>query len=267
MIVMSSASQRNLLHSLVSALVIVGGICTIISLQIPKLNSLKVTTQEVLPETWQQEEKLIKSRLATWQQIPTFGFDNLFADWVFIEFLEYFGDEEARQVTGYKLSPDYFQVVVDKDPRFRQAYLFLFVSNVMYAGMPERSLDLIEQGLQSMTPEIPDRSYFIWRNKGATELLFLNDSQAAQESYAKAAEWASTYPDNISQNVASLSRRTAEFLATNPDSKPAQISSWLGVLETAVDEKTRTKAIQRIKELGGKIEINPDGSVKVQLPQ
>ena len=63
-----------------------------------------------------------------------------------------------------------------------------------------------------------------------------------------------------------MSRRTAEFLATNPDSKSAQIGSWLGILEEAVDTRTRENAIANIKRLGGQVTITPSGSVRVLLP-
>lgn len=264
---MNTHLSSKIHQSLLISLIIVGGTFTLIGLQIPHLTRLNETVESPNQEVWQQKLDLTKNRLDLLKKAPTFGFDNLVANWTFLDFVGYFGDEQAREVTGYQLSPKYFEVIVEKDPRFVQAYPFLFSSSVTYAGMPQESLALMEKGLKSMTPQSPNKSYYIWRYKAFTELLFVGDSPAAQKSYAKAAEWASTYPDPISQNVAYISRRTAEFLAANPDSKSAQISSWLGVLETAVDEKIRAKAIQRIKELGGKIEITNDGSVKVQLPR
>ena len=38
------------------------------------------------------------------KNLPSFGFDNLIADWTFLKFLQYFGDDEARDVTGYDLA-------------------------------------------------------------------------------------------------------------------------------------------------------------------
>jgi hypothetical protein len=74
---------------------------------------------------------------------------------VFLGFAQYFGDDSARQITGYALSPDYFEIIVDRDPRFREAYLFLSVSSSLYAAMPERSVVLMEKGLKFLKPQDP----------------------------------------------------------------------------------------------------------------
>jgi len=211
-----------------------------------------------------EQEKL---RLELLQQIPTFGFKNIVADWVFLTFLQYFGDEPARAATGYALSPDYFKVIVDHDPKFLNIYPFLSTSVSLYAAEPEQSVALMAQGLKSLTPQEPPKSYYVWRYKGIDELLFLGDSQAARYSFTTAAEWASTYSDPESQNVAAISRQTAQFLAGNPESQSAQISAWLMVLNNAVDARTRQLAISRVEALGGKIAVTPQGEVKVQLPK
>jgi hypothetical protein len=51
----------------------------------------------------QQEAQQEALRLKMLKTIPSFGFDNLIADWTFLKFLQYFGDDEARDVTGYNL--------------------------------------------------------------------------------------------------------------------------------------------------------------------
>lgn len=261
--------DRSLLRftqPLVYILITLVGILIVIGLQIPQLKAIKDRDSRLSPQALAQEDELTKYRLNVLHKAPTFGFDNLVADWAFLEFAGYFGDEEAREIAGYELSPDYFEVIVEKDPRFQQAYPFLF-SGGAYANAPEKTVELMEKGLQSMTPEVPDKSYYVWRYKAFTELLFLDDSQAAQKSYEQAAEWASIYSDPISQNVALISRRTAQFLADKPDSNFAQIGSWLGVLETAVDERTRENAIKKIQELGGEVQISPEGTIRVNLPE
>jgi len=78
-----------------------------------------------------QQEALQLKMLKT---IPSFGFDNLIADWTFIKFLQYFGDDEARNVTGYNLSQDYFDIVTQRDPRWADIYLFLSTAISFYQG-------------------------------------------------------------------------------------------------------------------------------------
>ncbi|NES21153.1 MAG: hypothetical protein F6K41_20040 [Symploca sp. SIO3E6] len=264
---MRSNFLPNLSQSVWASLVAILGIFSVGWLQMPQLAQLKNTANNSSPEVLQQETKSEELRLNLLEKTPAFGFDNLLADWVFLDFLEYFGDDVARQVTGYQLSPEYFEVILDQDPRFLQAYLFLSNSGSLYAGLPEKSVAIMEKGLKSLSPQVPAKSYYIWRYKGVDELLFLGNAQAAKQSFQQAAEWASTYSDAESEQVASLSSQTAEFLAKNPDSKQAQVSAWTMVLNNASDGRTRGIAINRIEALGGKVLVTPEGAVQIQMPQ
>lgn len=234
-------------------------------LQLPQLN--KISDKNTIElATLKREVEAEKLRLNLLKQLPTFGFDNLIADWTLINFFQYFGDDEVRQQTGYSLSPEYFEVVLSRDPRFLQAYFFLSTSTSMYAAMPERSVAMMNQGLKFLSPTVPQNSYYIWRYKGIDELLFLGNAEAAKQSFTIAADWASTYADESSQQVAAISRRTAEFLERNPQSNSAQISAWTMVLNSPVDDATRKIAIDRIAALGGKISTTPEGGLQVIMP-
>lgn len=259
---------RQNLNQLLGALVVIL-LCglAIGSLQVPQLKQLATKAKTASPEELNKELQAEKLRLKLLQKTPSFGFDNILADWVMLGFLSYFGDDSAREQTGYSLSPEYFEIIVDRDPRFLQAYLGLSTSISMYAAMPEKSVALMEKGLKSLSPKAPPRSYYVWRYKGTDELLFLGDAQAARKSFEKAAEWASVYADPDSQNVAAISRQTAQFLARNPNSKYAQVGAWSMVLQNAVDDRTRQIAISRIEGLGGKVVVTPEGEVRVQLPE
>ncbi len=259
-------SHQNRTQSIAVSIVAVLCILAIGGLQLPQLNQLKNTAKSASPEALQREVESEKVRLNLLQKFPAFGFDNLLADWVFLGFLQYFGDDEARDVTGYPLSPEYFKVILNRDPKFLKAYLFLSGSTSLFAGLPEQSVALMGKGLKSLSPQSPPKSYYVWRYKATDELLFLGDAQAARQSFEKAADWASTYPDEESQTVAAISRQTAQFLARNPVSKSAQVTAWSMVLTSAPDDRTRQLAINRIEALGGKVVITPEGAVRLQLP-
>lgn len=254
------------LQKLVTPIVVLLCMSVVGMLQLPQLKELtsQSTGSAVNLKKELEQEKL---RLDLLQQAPTFGFDNLVADWTFISFVEYFGDEPARAKTGYGLSPEYFEVILGRDPRFLTAYFFLSGSTTLYAGMPERSVALMNQGLKSLSPKVPLESYFIWRYKGIDELLFLGDGKSAQHSFETVVDWASAYSDSRSKNAAATSRHTAEFLARNPVSKSAQASAWLMILNNAIDDRSRQLAVNRIEALGGKVSITSQGKVEVQLPQ
>ena len=214
------------------------------------------------PYKW--DESIVKQQLFFLKKIPKFGYRNIFADWTFLSFLQYFGDFKLRKTTGYSLSSDYFESIVDTDPYFVESYVFLINSISMYAGQPQQSINLMEKGLARMGPNSPDRSYFIWRHKGTDELLFIGDIESAQESYQTAAIWAEQSFDKDSSLVAQLSRKTADFLATNPQSNSAQIGAWSEVLLRATDDNIRKEAVANIESLGGLVLFAENGQVTVR---
>ncbi|CDN12654.1 MAG: hypothetical protein HRU34_04425 [Richelia sp.] len=235
-------------------------------LQCPRLQSMLKAQDNITTETLQRELDLEKLRLQILNKLPSFGFSNLVANLVYINFLNYFGDDAARNKTDYSLSPEYFTIIIDRDPKFIQAYLGLSTSTSMYAAMPERAVELIEKGLKSLKPQAPKYSYYIWRYKGIDELLFLGNSQAAKTSFANASDWASSYADKKSKNVAYFSRTTSEFLSRKPDSKKAQIGAWVMILNHQVDQKGKERAIKGIEALGGRVIPQPDSTHSIQLP-
>ncbi|MBW4643460.1 MAG: hypothetical protein KME23_10800 [Goleter apudmare HA4340-LM2] len=236
-------------------------------IQFPQLQKLLNDKQTNSLEALEREIKAESTRLKLVRQMPSFGYDNLIANWEYLNFLQYFGDEELRAKTGYSLSPEYFEVILERDPRFLSAYQSLSSSTSIYAAMPERSIELMAKGLKSLSPQIPEKSYYIWRYKGIDELLFLGDTQSAQKSFATAAEWAKTYSDEESQNAAIISQRTAEFLSNNPDSKYARISTWAMILNNQIDARTRKRAISEIEALGGQVITTPEGNNRILFPE
>ncbi len=243
-----------------------GAFAVVVSLQTPQLASLKLQRNSLSKADLQQEEARLKVQLSVAKILPTFGFDNLVADWYFMDFLQYFGDAEVRKQVGYGAAMDYFETILDRDPRFLYAYYYLSNTAALYAGEPERSVSLMDRGLKSLSPKVPDRSYYIWRLKAVDELLFLGKVPAARNSMLNAASWARQYANPEGQNVAKISQDTANYLARNPKSKQAQFDAWNMVLGTAVDDFVIKRAIAEIRATGGKVTISPTGEFKVEAP-
>ena len=254
-------------QGIATSLAFLFSITGIICLQFPRMQEIFNSNKKYSKTQIEQELSLEKVRLQFLKQLPNFGFDNVIANWVFLSFLQYFGDDEIRAKTGYDLSPEYFEVIIGRDPRFIQAYLALSTSISMYAAMPEVSVELTNKGLKSLSPWVPKRSYFVWRYKAIDELLFLGDSQAAKESFANAADWASNHSDEESKQVAYISRGTANYISRKPDSKYARIAAWSMVLNQGVDENTHKRAIIEIETLGGEVIKTLEGGYKIKLPE
>lgn len=260
---LSSHSQN--LTSLTSRLAVIALCLTgIILIQHQKL---KLERSQLTKAEYVRQEQAEKANLTVLSKIPAFGFNNLLSNWIYLKFIQYFGDGAAREKIGYSLSPEYFAAVVDRNPRLVAAYKFLAPATSIFAGQPQKTVDLIQQGLKLISPEDSPLSYYLWIYKGVDEMLFLGDTKAAKQSYEMAAKWAETYDDPISQTRANNARQTAQFLAKDPNSKIARIGAWTMVLSSAPDEKTQERAINQIKALGGEIIVTPEGRIDVKVPK
>ena len=214
-----------------------------------------------------QKAEQESSQVVLLKSAPSFGFGNVIANWSFLQFLQYFGDEDARKGSGYDYSPDYLATVIEHDPYYRYFYLFLSESTTFYAGLPQKTVAIIEEGLSHLSENRSPDSFYIWRYKGSNELLFLDDSEAAQRSFEMAAKWAARSDHRDAEIVTQLSAQTAAFLSSDPDSRYAQISVWGNVLTTSFDDNTRARAITEIESLGGIVTISERGSVNIQYEQ
>ena len=184
-----------------------------------------------------------------WQkQSSHFGFDNLQADLSYLNFVQYFGDKQARETIGYKLVPDYFATISSIDPRFTQAHLRLAIANTMYAGNPEQTITLMEQILESVDPK-SEQAAFLWTSKGLDELLFMGDKQAAIQSYDMAANWAnltiSDRPDQSTIKDLELALASTDEI----DLKEAQIIAWSSVLVNIKDYQRKREILDKISNL------------------
>jgi hypothetical protein len=234
---------------------------SIVNLQQPHLSLL--LKKNLYQTDYKKEEELDKVNLDILNNLPAFGFDNMLANWTMLQFIQYYGDEAAREKTGYSLSPNYLEVITKNDPRFTSAYLILSPASSINAGRPDRTVALMAKGLKQLSPKIPD-AYFVWLYKGVDELLFLGDIQAAKQSYQMAANWAKVAQD---QRIAQAAGDTVQFLAKNPNSKVAQVGAWFMVFTNASDRQTRHLAKQKIEQLGGKLELYPGGRVTAIPPK
>jgi hypothetical protein len=240
---------------------------TIVQLQLSRLSQLdRRANQPLTKAEYLREEQQVQSSLRVLAKLPTFGFDNLVANWSFLNFLQYFGDDQARPKTGYRITPDFFKVIVDRDPRFLAMYPYLSASVTLYGGQPQQTVRLLQQGINAIPLAIQPEAYFLWQAKATDELLFLGRTQDARRSYEMAASWASQSKDPQMQAIAARSRQTAQFLATNPDSRRARVGSWYNILTNAIDDPTRQFAAKQIQALGGTI-IQKNGAFQVKLPQ
>jgi hypothetical protein len=239
----------------------------IANLQTKRLSQLEAKAdQDRTKAEYLLESQQIKTSLKLLQKLPNLGFNNLIADWSYLNFLQYFGDDKARPKVGYSVSPDFFELAVARDPKFLGMYPYLSASVTLYAAKPQISVKLLEQATKSIPPSMYSEAYFLWHSKATDELLFLGRTKDAQQSYIKAAEWVSQSKDPNLQAIAQRSRQTAQFLATNPNSRRARVGAWFSILSNAIDDASRKLAVQQIQALGGQISFT-NGVFQAKMPQ
>jgi len=242
-------------------LFLICNIIAIVALQLKTLSELKQATGII---DARKEQEYSKKVLDVIKISPSLGFANMVADWVYLNFVQYFGDNTARNQMGYGLSPIFFQAIVDNDPNFVNAYLLLDPATTLFAGEPAMSVRIMTQGLKTLKPKVKD-AYLVWIYKAVDELLFLGKAQQAQKSYEMGADWAFLQNDTNSLAIGQQAKEASQFLAKNPDSKQVQASAWLMVLSNAKDQKTLKLALAKIQELGGNVRID-ENRVIVSFP-
>jgi hypothetical protein len=214
----------------------------------------KKSIQELNRTNYLKQEQE-QARNIEWQkQTPTFNFDNLIANWTYLNFVQYFGDQPAREIIGYQLVPDYFATISKLDPQFTQAHLRLAIANSMYAGNPEKTIALMEQLLQSVDPN-SEQSALLWTSKGLDELLFLGDKEAAINSYKMAAKWASLSNHNDAKNLYVKDLETALASTSEIELKEAQLRAWSGVLVYIQDNHRKSEIQDKLSNLQAEIEV------------
>ena len=235
-------------------------ILSIVALQKPSLNQEK----NLIQENFKRQEKIKKSELNLFRRIPSFGFNNLIADRLFLDFIQYYGDREKRKITGYSMLIDYYELIVKADPRFIKAYFILDPAVSLFSGRPDKSVQLIDYGLRYITSDQPI-AYQIWLFKATNELLFLGETQEARKSFEKAAQWAEKENTEDSLSASQIFYQTAQFLADNPDSTKARASAWLMILNNARDDEVRKVALRNLQKLGAEVKIEGN-RISISIP-
>lgn len=244
-----------------------------IALQRQNLGRITLGQTPESDRAWvEQEYRTLKAM----QKLPPrgFGFNNVIADWSFISFLQYYGDDVARDEhqTGYGLSKEYFQIIMERKPYMFASHSYLASSVSIHAGEPQDTVRLMEIGLQQLKPEQFYETYRLWAQKGLEEFLFLGKSEQAKESYRRAIDALkqATFPTHLKEEAAQLQSVFANRIAfLDQKYRPEQVQKlgWLLVLQNAPDLKTRKVAVTKLQELGVPIEINEEGEIKLHSPR
>ena len=253
------------LKLVISLFALCSGIASIVFLQKDSLSELETVKNY---DTYHKEQLAFTSAAKVRKEIPSFGFNNLLADLTFLKFVEYFGDAEAREITGYSTVTDYFEDIVNRDPNFIQSHLVMSAANSLFTGKPEETVSLINKALEKVDLKAPHYPFLLWTYKAVDETIFTGDLKAARHSYEIAARWARQYKEvELGKEMARRYDKTAKYLASNPDPTEAQFGAWMSILYTTKDQKTQAHILKQIKNLGAEVNITPDGRLDIKPPK
>lgn len=202
-------------------------------------------------------------RLETIKHLPSLGFDNLIANWIFLNFLQYFGDD-ARKTTGFSLGAEYFDIITRRDPRFADIYPFLSSTISFYLANPRLAVEYMQRGTKVLNPQIHPRAFLVWRFKALDELLLLGDIKGAIHSLEMAAQWVKGTPY---EEYAKFYQQTADFLKKDPDSTLVRFMAWNDVYYQSTDKKIKERAKQEILKLGAEERRDENGEIFFVFPQ
>lgn len=264
----SPGSIKKLLNWLTPiGLAILSTIVTI-GLQRESLDRQLATQTLESDRLWVEREQ---RKLKAMQKLPPsgFGFNNLIADYAFISFLQYYGDDVARieHQTGYGLSKEYFRIIVDRKPYFFNSHSYLASSVAILGGEPQTSIALMDRALEQLEPERFPLTYSLWQRKAIDEMLFLGDNRKAKESTQKAiaAIDRATFPPDAEEaigRIKTILTQRVEFLAGDFDPVRVKRVGWFLILSNAPDLRIRRIAVAELQKLGESIEISPEGEIK-----
>ena len=252
------------LSGIIKVTIATAAIAGIIKLQQPQLQQL--SARDVASPEDQRQEALNLSLMA---RSPSFGLNNVLADWAFLNFVQYDGDVATRKAVGYSLAPKYFEMITRLDPRFVDSYVFLSGIMSYQMGMPKEAIALMDRGTSALTAKDHPKAFLVWRLKGLDQLLMVNDLEASQFSYDQAGDWALASSDVSVREVGPIFKQTAEFIRTDPNNKTVLLWSWSTIYDQAVvtrDEVTQARAREMLLKVGAIERKDEKGNVYFALP-
>ncbi len=253
-----------ILSGVIKVTIATAAIAGIIKLQQPQLQQL--SARDVASPEDQRQEAL---NLSLMNRLPSFGLDNILADWAFLNFVQYDGDTATRKAVGYPLAPKYFEMITRLDPRFVDSYVFLSSIMSYQMGMPKEAIALMDRGTSALTPKDHPRAFLVWRLKGLDQLLMANDLDASQFSYDQAGDWALASSDASVRKAGPIFKQTAEFIRTDPNNKTMLLWSWSAIYDQAVvtrDQVTRARAREMLLKIGAIERTDEKGNIYFELP-
>lgn len=170
------------------------------------------------------------------------GYDRLIADFVWLAFINYVGDSNARLKDKYCHADRYLDVVTALDPSFIQPFWFCAFIIGSDQQRPSRAAQLIKRGFDA-NPS----TWLLPYIAGANDYLNAHDELGAAKWY----RIASTLP-----GAPSWLSRQSQILASKIPSTIKEIAVWRAIYESEPSPMVRIQAKQRLIALWTKVYLS-----------
>ncbi len=193
-------------------------------------------------------------------RLVSLGFDQVLADFYWLEFVGYVGDTTQRRVDRYALADQYLELITGLDPTFVQAYWFVAFIIGSEQERPQRADELLNRGIDANRD-----NWILPFIAGNNQYLYANDGVAAARYYRMAAkfpgapEWLGRQANILESNAPQLIKHAYSWLSIFNSAEQSLVKErareqciklWIGVFKTAPNDVYRSRARETLKQCG-----------------
>lgn len=193
-------------------------------------------------------------------KLVSLGYDQILADCYWLNFIQYYGDTEARLKDGYAKCYDYLNLVSSLDPHFIQAYWFAVFAVGTEQKRPDLAARILNRGLS-----FNQDNWYLPYIAGVNEFINAKDDKAASRYYKMATKfpdapsWLSKQAAILDDNLPRLFKEIRTWTTvyeSNPDglvkatAKEKLIGLWRYVYRHTNDANSQREVIRQLEKLG-----------------
>lgn len=195
-------------------------------------------------------------------QLLSLGYDQILADIYWLSFIQYFGDNEARNSDHYAKCYDYLNLVSALDPHFVQAYWFALFAVGTEQKRPDLASKIISRGLAANQD-----NWYLPYIAGVNEFINSRNDKEAAKYYKMAAKfpgsppWLARQAQILDTNLPRLVKEIRTWntvYQSNPDglvraaARDKLIGLWRYVYRHTPDDRFRREVVKQLEKLGAR---------------
>ena len=188
-------------------------------------------------------------------RLISLGFDQLLADFLWLQFIQYIGDTTNRLIDKSRLAAPMLDAITTLDPHFVRAYFF--VATVIGGDQhdPQLADRLLNRGIQANSND-----WYIPFIAGVNQYLFAHDELPAAKYYQMAAKFPDA-PSWLSGQAVILKAHIPSFIKS--------INVWQKVFDSAEDPNVKQRARDELCALWVHVRDHapPKSSVRIRAEQ